>query len=52
MCKLSEALIKEYFDPRRSNREGEAKVKFVRFKEELFKRKDCEEHIIPNVLPG
>ena len=35
MCKLSEALIKEYFDVKRSNRNG-AKVKLERFKNELL----------------
>ena len=35
MCKLSEALIKEYFDTKRSNNNG-AKVKLERFKNELF----------------
>ena len=44
MCTLSESIIKEYFDLRRSNREGKAMVKLLRFKEELFKRNDCEEH--------
>ena len=52
MCTLSKSIIKDYFDPRYSNREGEAKVKLVRFKEELFKQKDFEEHIMPNVLLG
>lgn len=35
MCKLSEALIKDYFDVKRSNRDG-AKVKLDRFKNELL----------------
>lgn len=35
MCKLSEALIKEYFDMKRSNKDG-AKVKLDRFKNELL----------------
>jgi len=35
MCKLSEALIKEYFDVKRSNKDG-AKVKLDRFKNELL----------------
>ena len=35
MCKLSEALIKDYFDPKRSNKDG-AKVKLDRFKNELL----------------
>lgn len=35
MCKLSEALIKEYFDVKRSNRNG-VKVKLERFKNELL----------------
>lgn len=35
MCKLSKALIKEYFDVKRSNRNG-AKVKLERFKNELL----------------
>lgn len=35
MCKLSEATIKDYFDPNRSNRNG-AKVKLERFKDELL----------------
>ncbi|WP_237037825.1 hypothetical protein [Phocaeicola faecalis] len=35
MCKLSEALIKDYFDVKRSNRDG-AKVKLNRFKNELL----------------
>ena len=34
-CKLSEALIKDYFDVKRSNRNG-AKVKLERFKDELL----------------
>lgn len=34
-CKLSEALIKEYFDVKRSNRNG-VKVKLERFKNELL----------------
>lgn len=34
-CKLSETLIKEYFDVKRSNRGG-AKIKLERFKNELF----------------
>lgn len=35
MCKLSEALIKDYFDVKRSNKDG-AKVKLDRFKNELL----------------
>lgn len=35
MCKLSEAIIKDYFDPKRSNKNG-AKVKLDRFKDELL----------------
>lgn len=35
MCKLSEATIKEYFDVKRSNKDG-AKVKLDRFKNELL----------------
>ena len=35
MCKLSEATIKDYFDPKRSNKNG-AKVKLDRFKDELL----------------
>lgn len=35
MCKLSEAIIKDYFDPKRSNRNG-AKIKLDRFKDELL----------------
>lgn len=37
MCKLSASTIEEYFEVKPSNREGEAKVKLVRFKEELLK---------------
>ena len=35
MCKLSEAIIKEYFDTKPSNRNG-AKIKLDRFKDELL----------------
>lgn len=35
MCKLSEATIKEYFDVKRSNKDG-AKVKLDKFKKELL----------------
>ena len=37
MCKLSEAIIKDYFDPKRSNRDG-AKIKLEKFKDELLNR--------------
>ena len=37
MCKLSEAIIKDYFDPKRSNKDG-AKVKLEKFKDELLNR--------------
>lgn len=37
MCKQSASTIEEYFEVKPSNREGEAKVKLVRFKEELLK---------------
>ena len=37
MCKLSEALIKDYFDTKRSNRDG-AKIKLEKFKDELLNR--------------
>lgn len=37
MCKLSEATIKDYFDPKRSNRDG-AKIKLEKFKDELLNR--------------
>lgn len=37
MCKLSEALIKDYFDVKRSNRNG-AKIKLEKFKDELLNR--------------
>lgn len=37
MCKLTASTIEEYFDIKSSNREGEAKVKLVRLKEELLK---------------
>ena len=35
MCKLSKTIIKDYFDPKRSNKNG-AKVKLDRFKDELL----------------
>ena len=35
MCKLSEPIIKDYFDTKRSNKDG-AKVKLDRFKNELL----------------
>lgn len=37
MCTLSEAIIKDYFDPKRSNRDG-AKIKLEKFKDELLNR--------------
>ncbi len=35
MCKLSEPIIKDYFDTKRNNKDG-AKVKLDRFKNELL----------------